>query len=560
MQVDLLYFPLPHQARVDWSLGDCRVLLDNPKTLAPVIDAWLEISKADYCLFWDMKLGVPDPIAVMETLRLPGDVWHAGLKLGMAGLPKLIDFVNPTWMLNRDANPDIVSSSWRMSLKACLIRTDVLRQLGCIDPSFDTLDGAALDMGHRFIARGAFMRHVPSLVSENQNVAAPELTIDDELRFIRQQYGQKWFRWSMWRGLLNGYSLPKLKRAYRKLKRERARPLPGPFKRSDLRETPFNRAEWHRKVTVLIPTLERYPYLRNELFQLRDQTIRPLEIIVVDQTPLAERDAALPAEFSDLPLRVIYQDTLGQCTAWNAGLLASKGEYILFLGDDADRIAPDFLERFLRTFQTHHADMVASVVDEVGAGPPPFSCTFMRVSDIFPIAMVRRELLEKSGLMDFAYDRAKRADGDLGMRCYCCGALMVLDPSINLLHHRAPSGGLRKHGVRVVTYASSKRSLTQRNLPSASEIYLNLRHFSPRQVREELWLRTFGSLAIRGNSRRKVLKLLFGSLYLPSTLWQIRKRYLQAVAMLQDFPQIPTLAEVAKEESQLHLAVHAVRA
>src|SRR5436190_6788131 len=102
MQVDLLYFPLPHQASVQWSLGDCRVLLEKPKTLAPVIDAWLEISKADYCLFWDMKLGAPDPIAVMETLRVPGDVWHAGLKLGMAGLPKVIDFVNPTWMLNRD--------------------------------------------------------------------------------------------------------------------------------------------------------------------------------------------------------------------------------------------------------------------------------------------------------------------------------------------------------------------------------------------------------------------------------------------------------------------------
>lgn len=543
MQVDLLYFPSPTQRSVQWSLGDCRALLDTPSTSAQVVNAWLETSTADYCLFWDMNLGLPEPAAIMAALQLPGDVWHAGLKLGMGGLPRLIDFVNPTWMLNRDADPHIVSSSWRLSFKACLIRTDILRQLGGLDPSFDTFDGAALDMGHRFITRGAFVRYVPSLMAHNPKVSEPDLTLYDELRFIRQQYGQKWVVWSIGRALLNGYSLLKLRRAYWRLSRETVRSLPEPYKRTDLRNEPFKQGNWHHKVTVLIPTLERYPYLRNELFQLRNQTIRPLEIIVVDQTPLVERDSGLAAEFSDLPLRVFYQDTMGQCTAWNEGLLASRGEYILFLGDDADRIAPDFLERFLRTFQNYSADMVASVVDEVGAGPPPFNCTFMRTSDIFPITMVKRELLEKSGLMDFAYDRAKRADGDLGMRCYCSGALMILNPEIRLLHHRAPRGGLRKHGVRVVTYASSKRSLTVRSLPSASECYLTLRHFSPRQAREELWLRIFSSLAIRGSRRRKFLKLLIGTFYLPGTLWQIRKRYLQAVEMLKEFPQIPTLAE-----------------
>src|ERR1700682_1437480 len=137
MQVDLLFFPARHQAGVEWELGDSRVLHDTLRTLAPVVDAWLQNSRADYCLFWDMELGLPDPAVVKEILVSPGDIWHAGLQLGLGGFPQFIDFVNPTWMLNRDADPHIVSTSWRMSLRAALIRTDVLRQLGTIDPGFD---------------------------------------------------------------------------------------------------------------------------------------------------------------------------------------------------------------------------------------------------------------------------------------------------------------------------------------------------------------------------------------------------------------------------------------
>ena len=560
MQVDLLFFPSAQTSVVQWGLGDRRVLLDQPSTLAPVLDAWLSTSSAEYCLFWDLSLGAPDPERVMETIKLPGDVWHAGLHLGTGGLPKLINFVNPTWMLNRDADPHLISTSWRLSLKACLMRTDVLRQLGGLDPSYETLDGAALDMGHRFIARGAFLRHVPNLIPRGRagEAAAPKLTSYDELRFIRRQYGPKWVAWSMFRASLNGYSLPALTRACRRLRSEGVSPLPSPYKRAHRPDRPFVAGQWHDKVTVLIPTLERYPYLRNELFQLRNQTVRPLEVIVIDQTPAAEREAGLRAEFPDLPLRIFPQDTFGQCTAWNEGLRAAKGEYVLFLGDDADRIAPDFLEKFFRTFHACAADMVASVVDEVGAGPPPYNCTFMRITDIFPITMIKRETLQKSGLMDFAYDRAKRADGDLGMRCYCSGALMVLDPDVRLLHHRAPRGGLRKHGVRVVTYASSKRSLRQRNLPGVSEIYLTLRHFSSQQAYEELWLRTFGSMSMRGGKVKKVLKLLLGFLMLPDTVWQIRRRYLQAFAMLREYPQIPTLPEPNAKPTEVDVPAQAL--
>ena len=63
---------------------------------------------------------------------------------------------------------------------------------------------------------------------------------------------------------------------------------------------------------------------------------------------------------------------------------------------------------------------------------------------------------------------------------------MMLEPAISVLHHHAPRGGLRAHGARVVTYASSRRRITHRHLPEVTEVYRSLRYFSPVQVHEAL--------------------------------------------------------------------------
>ena len=70
---------------------------------------WLPSSNSQAWLFWDAQLGLPDADQILEILSRPGDVWHAGLRLGMAGLPGMIDFVSPTWMLNRDPEPSRVA-------------------------------------------------------------------------------------------------------------------------------------------------------------------------------------------------------------------------------------------------------------------------------------------------------------------------------------------------------------------------------------------------------------------------------------------------------------------
>ena len=117
---------------------------------------------------------------------------------------------------------------------------------------------------------------------------------------------------------------------------------------------------------------------------------------------------------------------------------------------------------------------------------------------------------------------------------------MVMDPEISVLHHHAPQGGLRSHGARVVTYASSRTRLTHRALPAVTEIYLGRRYFSERQVREALWIAVLGTFSIRGGGRR-LLKGLVSLVLLPDSLWTLSTRNRAARRMMSSFPQIQAL-------------------
>ncbi|MGH9928463.1 MAG: glycosyltransferase family 2 protein, partial [Pyrinomonadaceae bacterium] len=348
--------------------------------------------------------------------------------------------------------------------------------------------------------------------------------------------------WALVRAILTGYvPVAEALRARNRVYKAVSPSQPAPFESSSLNS---NNTDTEVKVSVLIPTLSRQQYLRKLLGQLRDQTIRPFQVIVIDQTPIEERDTDLPSDFSDLPLSVLYQDRAGQCSSRNAGLREVGGDYVLFIDDD-DEVSPDLIELHLRSLEHFRADVSCGVAEEAGAGRLPEAFTFARASDVFPTnnSLVRKEALEKSGLFDLAYDRGQRADHDLGMRIYLSGALLVLNPEISVFHHHAPAGGLRTHKARVMTYAGSRQKLAARHLPSVSEFYLTLRYFTRRQAREMMWLQTFGTFSVRGSKARKLLKLAAGLLYLPDTSMQCRKKRRQALSMMETFPQIPKLPQ-----------------
>ncbi len=536
--VDLIW--LDRSAPNPWSLG--RVWTTTPEVhpLGSCIDDMLRQTAADAVLLWDPRLGVPDHARILEALDRPGDLWHAGLRLGQAGRPAMIDYVHPTWMLNRDPSPEIEATSWRLSLRACLMRVSVLRRMGSISPGFSSLDGAALELGHRCVTRGVVTRHLPWLLPEGIHLETDPLPLDDVLRFMLYRTGRKWALWALGRAILNRMiSLPEAARVWGAVKHESAPPTPPPHRAIDRDDPPVTA---QARVSILIPTLDRYKYLVDLLTQLREQTVPPIEILVVDQTPVELRQEGLARRFEDQPIRFLYRDQPGQCSSRNAGLRIARGDFILFLDDD-DAVNPDLIARHLALLDRFDADVSSGVADEVDAGPLPESFRLIRASDVFPTnnTLIHKSVLADSGLFDLAYERGARADGDLGMRIYLSGAVMILDPAISVLHYHAPRGGLRQHKARVVTYASSRRRLLHRHVPSPTEIYLARRYFTPRQVREMLWLSAAGTLTSHRGAGHRLAKMIVGALLLPDTVRRIRRSYRAAEAMLRDYPQIEPL-------------------
>jgi hypothetical protein len=181
----------------DQGLGWCAAWSRVPECAADGETEWL--------LLWDAMLGRPplDRLGALVTGR--GDVFHAGLGLGLAGLPKLLSLIWPTWMLGADADPAIESSSWRLSLRACLLRAEVLRQMGWLRGEFDSLEAAGLELGLRYLQGGVILRHTPALVPAREPRPTLPLPWLDEVRLAATAAGRKWAAYAVLRAWQKGW-------------------------------------------------------------------------------------------------------------------------------------------------------------------------------------------------------------------------------------------------------------------------------------------------------------------------------------------------------------------
>jgi len=357
-----------------WSMGEVIFCSPEPAAFNSMVQEHLSKTKADVLLFWDSRFPLPSTEFVEQLLSSTSDVWHAGLKLGLSGKPEIIDYGSPTWMLNRDPDPDKEATSWRLSLRACLFRTEVLQQMEGPDPAFETLDCAGLELGFRCIRAGVFMRYVPELLPTVFEQHSEEIPLVDQLRFIRLGFGSKWVKWASFRRFLDKpREIFSIIRAHIEIQDTTAQKTKTIYKRT----LPDSGKLQPARVSVLIPTIRRYPYLRTLLSQLREQTIAPHEIIVVDQTPHTQRDLDLPKDFADLPVRWIYLEQAGQCSSRNEGLKQASGDFILFVDDD-DEVPPDLIERHLENLFLYQCSVSNGAALEPGQKELPEDFRFLR--------------------------------------------------------------------------------------------------------------------------------------------------------------------------------------
>ncbi len=112
------------------------------------------------------------------------------------------------------------------------------------------------------------------------------------------------------------------------------------------------------KVSVIVPMYNPRPMILRGLNSLRNQTLRDIEIILVDdcsdETTLAE---ARKAASEDARIRILKtKANSGPGIARNLGIDNAVGEYLAFVDSD-DFVSPDFLELLYRKAILYRADI-----------------------------------------------------------------------------------------------------------------------------------------------------------------------------------------------------------
>lgn len=116
------------------------------------------------------------------------------------------------------------------------------------------------------------------------------------------------------------------------------------------------------RVSVIIPTYNRYNYLKNAIDSILEQTVNDLEIIIIDDAS-NDNTPSILRDFNDNRIKYIrHAVNKGGSAARNTGIKESSSEYIAFLDDD-DLWLPGKLEEQLNLIKQLPPDFGAVSCD-----------------------------------------------------------------------------------------------------------------------------------------------------------------------------------------------------
>jgi GT2 family glycosyltransferase len=351
---------------------------------------------------------------------------------------KFIRYTQPGWKFNITPSKDIEHSS-------CLYHPQLL-PLKCLqlepDAAYETASAQYADIGYRAWNKG----HLTWIdkPTEEKIEALPAPTLKDEYTFIFKYWGKPWAAFALLQRLVALHNPIKEVSAFRKASSvKRVNPYADPIKH-DYTNYISGLVAGQPLVAVIIPTLNRYVYLKDVLEDLEKQDYKNFEVIVVDQSNPFDKD--FYKQF-DVRLNVIRQEERLLWTARNNAVKATNAEYLLFFDDDS-RVNADWITQHLKCLDYFDADISAGVsLAKVGMKISQ-SYNYFRWADQFDSgnAMVKRSVFKAIGLFDEQFNKQRMGDGEFGIRAYLNGYRSISNPYASRVHLKVPAGGLREMG------------------------------------------------------------------------------------------------------------------
>ncbi|WP_245574758.1 glycosyltransferase family 2 protein [Gaetbulibacter saemankumensis] len=408
---------------------------------------------------------------------------------------------------------------------------DVLAKLKP-DIGYKTEQAKAYDMSWQAIQKGYIGDGVCYSAFER-------LPVIDEYRFIRTYFNKVWVFYVFILRLLTLHNPVKEWGGWYKTRE---------VKRFDVCSNPLDYHQWdvfdskllHRKplVTVVIPTLNRYDYLKDVLIDLERQDYTNFEVIVIDQsTPF---EASFYKDFS-LDIHVEYQEEKALWLARNKAIKQAKGTYILLFDDDS-RVEADWIRNHLKCLDFFDAQISSGVSLSLVGAEIPGHYSYFKVSDQIDTGnvLIKRGVFNALGLFDRQFEGQRMGDGEFGLRCYLAGYKNISNPYAKRLHLKVGTGGLREMGSWDAF--RPKKWLAPRPIPSV--LYFYRRYFGNTAARYAL-LRTVPlSILPYRFKRNKPLLVLGGVLtlfFLPVVCYQVFWSWYLSTKKLKTGPLIERL-------------------
>ena len=311
------------------------------------------------------------------------------------------------------------------------------------DAAFDTLAATYADIGYMACNKGQLTRVDKQTAQKIESLPRP--TIKDEYVFIYKYWGKPWAMYALLSRIVSFHNPFKEIAAYSKASsKKRVNPYLNPINRPDYSTYHSELIASAPLVAVVIPTLNRYVYLKDVLEDLVKQDYLNFEVIVVDQSTPFNEDFY---KSFNLHFKIIHQKERLLWTARNNAIKATEAEYLLFFDDDS-RVETDWISQHLKCLDYFNCDISAGVsLAKVGMKIPA-NYSYFRWADQFDSgnAMVKRQLFTTIGLFDEQYNKQRMGDGEFGTRAYLNGFRSISNPDAARVHLKVSDGGLREMG------------------------------------------------------------------------------------------------------------------
>lgn len=347
-------------------------------------------------------------------------------------------YITPTWYFNLKPAKDFAYFPTPKQVEDAGVKIDV-------DPNYTSEEARQRDVAFRAFQMGLISKEREAVAGLDVWTKA-KIPVVDEYRYLRKNFHPVSVLYTLMLRLfsfknpfaeISGYLGSK-----KHGKKESFAQNHVPYKDFETRECPL--LEEAPFITVVIPTLNRYEYLKDVLIDLEKQTYKNFEVIVVDQSEPYKADFY---EGWNLDLKAFYQEEKALWKARNHAITEAKGEYILLYDDDS-LVDENWIEMHIRCLDYFNADISSGVsISKVGDEVPEHY-SYFRWSDQLDTGnvLLKKDIFKKIGLFDVNFEKQRMGDGEYGLRSYLAGYRNVSNPLAKRIHLKVGVGGLRQMG------------------------------------------------------------------------------------------------------------------